>query len=168
MSTVNITVGSQVIKFPLSGEAPNYAPAIVQFAEAVATQLQTLSSAYDVSPRMQILSLDANTNLSINNATFPHASVRNFTFTYAISRKNASTTIVEEGVITGVYDGTISSWILQQDFSGDKDNSTGLPYHSFSMSGDQLQFSCSAMGGTYDSTNSRISYFAKTTLVNNT
>lgn len=55
-------------------------------------------------------------------------------------------------------------WILQHEFTGERQTS-GIPYHTFSMSGDQLQMSTVAIGGAYDSINSKISYSAKTLLV---
>ena len=43
--------------------------------------------------------------------------------------------------------------------------STGALYHTFAMSGDQLTLTTVAIGGSYDSINSKISYSAATELV---
>lgn len=159
-----ITIGNQVIQFPTSGESSDWAPAIVDFAEAVSTALQGIASQFDISPRAQTLTSDANTNLNISDVIFPNGSVRGFTFNYAVYRTNSVTALAETGVVTGVYDTLAGSWTLQHDFQGPR-QSDGTIYHGFSMSGDQMQFSCSALGGTYDNTNSKISYAAKTILV---
>lgn len=166
--SVRLTVGTQVIDFPSSGQDPNWAPAVIQFAQAVTDQLSSIASQFDISPRVQILTTDANSNIVVNSVVFPSGSVRSFTFNYAIYRTNGSgggtTTLAENGTVSGVYKTTTATWALQHEFDGVR-QSGGLPYHTFSMSGDQLLLSTVAIGGAYDGTNSKISYGASTILV---
>lgn len=164
--SVQLIVGTQVINFPNAGADASWAPAVIQFAQAVTEQLATLSSQFDISPRVQTLTSDANTNLNISGAIFPDGSVRSFRFTYSIYRTNGVTSLVEEGIVSGVFDTLNATWDLQRDFQGPR-QSNGIPYHMFSISGDQIQLSTVAMGGSYDSITSEITYSAKTlTIVN--
>jgi len=164
--SVNITIGTELIKFPTTGDDSLWSPAVIDFAQAVALQLASISSAFDVSPRVQTLSSDGNVNLPINDVVFPSGSVRSFGFSYAIYRTNTVTNLAENGIVNGVFNSATSTWILQHEFSGDRQTS-GIPYHTFSMSGDQLTISTVAIGGAYDSVNSKLSYAAKTILVSN-
>lgn len=159
-----LVVGSQVIEFPNSGKDANWSPAVIQFAQAVADQLAAIASQFDISPRVQILTSDANTNLDVSGVIFPSGSVRSFVFSYGIYRTNGVISVKDEGYVNGIFDDLSASWILQHDFQGDR-QSDGFPYHVFNMNGDQLQISTVAIGGAYDNINSKISYAAKTILV---
>lgn len=162
--SIPITIGNQVINFPSSGESPNWAPALIDFAEAVSLQLISIASPFDISPRAQILTSDANINLNIDQVIFPSGSVRGFSFNYAIYRTNGVISLAETGFVNGVFDTLSSIWTLEHEFSGPR-QSDGSVYHSFTMSGDQMQLSTVAIGGSYDSTNSKISYAARTILI---
>lgn len=160
----NIQIGNQTIPFPDSGSSPNWSQAVIDFAEAVATQLASISSEFDVAPRVQQLTSDVNTNLPVFACIFPNGSVRSFSFNYAIYRTNNVTTSTEQGEVNAVYDTEASTWTLEHEFNGTKQND-GSMYNTFSMSGDQLVLSTAAIGGSYNNTESTISYFAKTNLV---
>jgi hypothetical protein len=165
--SVRLVIGTQVIEFPSSGQNANFAPGIIQFAQAVTDQLSAIASQFDITPRVQILSVDVNNTIDVDSCVFPSGSVRSFTFTYAIYRVNSTTSFSEDGTVVGVYDTLNSIWILQHEFEGTR-QSSGLPYNTFSMSGDQLKISTTTIGGTgYDGTNSELSYSAKTLLVSN-
>lgn len=166
--SVKLIVNSQVINFPTSGTDQNWAQAVTQFAEAVTDKLDSLSSQFDVEPTVQNLLNDANNQIDIEKCEFPSGLVRSFNFVYAIYRTNGSglgtITLSEQGFVNAVYDTENEVWILQHEFSGRR-QSNGLPYHTFSMSGDKLQFTSVAIGGSYDSIVSKLSYSAKTNLV---
>lgn len=159
-----INIGGTIINFPNSGTDANWAPAVIEFAQAVADVLASIASPFDISPRVQILTSDNNINININSVTFPSGSVRAFLFSYAIYRVNDTMALAETGSIYGVYDTLNSTWSLNHQFEGEK-QSSGQPYHTFIMSGDQMQLSTVAIGGSYDSNNSKISYSAKTNLI---
>jgi len=159
-----ITIGSTVIDFPNTGSDSTWSPAVIQFAEEVADQLSGLAGAFDVNPKVQTLDNDANVNLAISSANFPGTSVRSFIFTYGLYRTNGVDNLAESGTVTGVFNTGDSSWELQHEFVGPR-QASGIPYTAFEMSGDELTISTVAIGGSYDSSNSRISYSAKTQLV---
>jgi hypothetical protein len=163
--SVNITIGNQVIAIPSPGDDPNWAQAIDDAFTAIADQLQATSSTFDISPRVQILTSDTNTNLNLTGVIFPSGSVRSFSFGYAVYRTNGVFSIAENGVITGVYDTLGAQWILGRQFTDNRANGDATLYHTFNMSGDQMQLSTVAIGGAYDSVNSKISFSAKTILV---
>jgi hypothetical protein len=164
--SIKITIGDQTINFPSSGTDANWAAAVDDFAIAVADQLAAIASPFDVSPRVQTLSSDSYSQFALPGAAFPDGSVRSFNFNYGIYRTNGTISIAEEGQVNGVYNSSTSSWTLRTEFQGPR-QSDGTVYNSFSMSGDQLTLSTVAIGGAYDGTTSKISYFAKTNVVSN-
>ncbi len=163
MATITITIGTSIIEFPDSGSDPNWAPAVIDFAESVAAQLQAVASPFDVPPKVQILTSDANSNLVLEDCTFPSGSVRSFSLYYAIYRTNDVTALIAQGEIAGIYDTLNSAWVLSDVFKGQR-QSDGIPYQAFAMSGDTVVLSTVAMGGSYSSTESMISFSAKTQL----
>jgi hypothetical protein len=58
--SVRITIGSQVIEFPSSGADPNWAPAVIDFAQAVETAhcLRKVPRSTFL-PKVQILTSDS-------------------------------------------------------------------------------------------------------------
>lgn len=163
MASIPLQIGNTIINFPSTGSSPDWSQGVIAFAEAVALQLQGISSPFDVLPAVQVLNTDLNTNLQIAGATFPSDSVRSFIFDYAVYRTNG-TGYVEKGQFVGEYNTQTGIWGLQRTFYGNK-QTDGTSYLSFDMSGDNVVFSSVAIGGSYDSTNSTISYSAKTQLV---
>lgn len=163
MST-KITIGSQVITIPGSGADPNWSQGIIDAITALSVQIAGIASTFDIPPSVQVLTNDANTNLDVNSGVFPSDLVRSFVFSYAVYRTNGVTSIAEEGTVAGVYNTLTSTWSLTHTFGGIRE-ADGTPYTSFSMSGDQLQISTVAIGGSYDTVNSKLSYSAKTILV---
>jgi hypothetical protein len=162
--SIPLQIGNTIVNFPSSGASPDWSGGLVAFAEAVTTQLSGLSLPSDILPTVQVLTSDANSGLALSGATFPNATVRSFNFNYAIYRTNGVTFIAETGEVVGIYNTGTSTWEIQRDYEGDK-QSDGTSYHSFTMSGDNLTFSSTAIGGSYSSTNSKISFSAKTQLV---
>jgi hypothetical protein len=159
-----IVVGSQVITIPAQGADPAWAQGIISALTAIATQLQGIASTFDIPPSVQVLTSDANTDLNVTNVVFPSDLVRSFSFNYAIYRTNDTIALAENGTVNGVYNTLDAMWELEHEFQG-KRKVDGTPYTSFTMSGDQLQVSTLAIGGAYNDTESRLSYAAKTILV---
>lgn len=162
----SITIGSRTIKFPNSGSDASWSQGVIDFAEAVAEQLQAVSSEFDISSRVQILISNTNSGLTISDAVFPNVSVRGFSFNYSIYRVTDSESVAETGFVNGVYNSDTSTWTLEHRFQGPRQND-GQPYHTFTMSGDQLTLNTVSLSGVYDNANSKISYLARTTLVSN-
>lgn len=166
----NIIIGSTVIDFPSSGADANWAPATIEFAQTVSDVLAGLVSAFDISPRVEVLANDANVGYAIPSAAFPNLQVRSFVFSYSIYRTNGVTTLSETGTIFGVYNKVpspgVSEWMIEHQFSGPR-QANGNQYHTFYMTNDQIYLDTVALGGAYDNLNSKISYSAKTLLVSN-
>lgn len=162
----NITIGQTVVPFPKSGDNEDWSGPIILFAQAVSNQLATVGSQFDISPRVQVLSTDANVNTNLIGLIFPSGFVRSFSFNYSIYRTNTVISIAETGFVNGVFNTLSSTWNLEHEFSGNR-QADGTLYHSFVMTGDQLQLNTVAIGGAYDNANSKISCAAKTILVNN-
>lgn len=163
--SIPIQIGNTIVQFPQTGNDPSWSQAVVRFAQLVAQQLQGIVGPFDVVPSVQILNNDANSNIDISGANFPNGSVRSFDLDYAVYRTNGVDVIVEEGRVRGIYDlDNSNTWVIQRDYSGSK-QTNGTSYHSFSMSGDQLQFSSVAIGGSYDGNESKIAYSARCELV---
>lgn len=158
-----LIIGGQVIEFPNSGQDPLWSTAVIDFAEAVTSALAATGSAFDVPPKVQILTSDSNSNLSMTDCIFPSASVRSFSLYYAIYRTNGTISLLQQGEVRGEYDTLENTWILNDSFNGDV-QASGLACQSFAMNGDQLTISTTAMGGSYDTTESTVSYSAKTQL----
>lgn len=161
--SIKLTFGSKIVTVPESGSAPNWANGIVSAFQAIAQQLQGIVSTFDIPPSVQVLATDTNSNLNIQNGVFPSDQVRSFNFTYAIYKTNGVISIAEKGTLGGVYDTLNSFWILTHVFSGPR-QTDGTAYNTFTMTGNLLQLSTAPIGGAYDSTQSRISYAAKTLL----
>ena len=184
-STIPITIGDTIIQFPNSGASPSWSPAIIQFAELVSIQLQSISSPFDVAPTVQVLTSNINAGINLTgngaNLSFPHGSVRSFDFTYALYQDSTgagATSIAVTGTVIGVYNTTTTSWTIQHEYAGSVQGSTtstqsitaghqgsGQAFLSFDMDGsDNLLLTTYGIFGSYDPTNSKISYSAKTEL----
>lgn len=163
---IKLTFGSKIITIPESGASPNWANGIVTAFQAIALQLQGISSTFDIPPSVQVLATDTNTNLNVQGGIFPSDQVRSFVFSYAIYKTNSVISLAESGSVRGVYDTLNSAWTLSHAFSGPR-QSDGTAYNTFGMVGDQLVLNTSPIGGSYDNINSRLSYSGKTILVSN-
>lgn len=125
--SVVITISGTPVQFPSSGQDPNWAPAVIQFAELVATALSGVVGTFDVPPQGQDLS-GASFNptvspVAISALNFPTSEVRAVFVKYAIYRTaSAPTTAVHEaGDLTAVYDpaGTTGSlWEVTRESDG--------------------------------------------------
>jgi hypothetical protein len=141
-----ITIGSTIIDAPDSGASPNWAPAIIQFMEAVAQQLAITSGAFDVAP--QSFSLDAyNTasNIDIPALSFSTSNVRAVFIRYAVYRQTTLANADEAGDIIAVYNPNNSvgfKWTVSQV------RTSGGAQISFNMTDNgQIQFSTTALSG---------------------
>ena len=108
--SVVITIVGTPIQFPSSGQDPNWAPAVIQFAELVATALSGIVGTYDVPPQGQDIS-GASFNptvspVAISALNFPTTEVQAVFVKYAIYRTaSAPTTAVSEaGELIATYD----------------------------------------------------------------
>lgn len=152
-----ITIGGNIIDFPTSAESPNWAPALVDFADAVEGALSGLAGTYDVSPQIYTLISDVNTNVDLPKLSFPTSNVRGAFIRYAYHRNSNTTREVESGNLIIIYDDTAGSWQISRDSVG---TATRLSFNITNTG--QVQFSTTAIGGTF--TAGTISYQANSLL----
>jgi len=116
--SVKITIRGTPIDFPTSGESPDWAPAIVEFAQAVKEALTISSGPYDIPEQNFILTdNEISSFLSIDNLSFSTAAVRAAFVKYTVYRKLDSTVKTESGSLLVNYNDT--AWEMSRDFVGD-------------------------------------------------
>lgn len=123
---IEITIQNRVIEFPESAEDPNWAPALVEFAQAVEAAIATITGSFDVAP--QVFNIDAfntTTNQDIPALNFPNTDVRSATIQYAVIRTTDApdaSAVYEGGTIELLYDPSKtvgSKWDLVNEHQGD-------------------------------------------------
>ena len=162
----SVTIGTRVISFPDQGDSPAWGEAITDFADAVADQFQSIQSTYDISPTVSAITNSGAGTLTLSS--FDSTLVRSFNFYYSIYRTSTLPTSSkpEEGIVSAVFDTRTATWNLQHEFNGPR-ATDGSMLNTFDMSGNNLVLSFTAYSGTgtYDTSNSKISYYAKTNQV---
>lgn len=143
-----ITIQNKVIKFPSSADSPNWAPALVEFAEAVEAALATTTGPFDVAPQVFSIPLNINaTQVEITPLAFPPASVTKVNIIYSIVRSTDTTTESEGGTIDLFYHPT-SGW----DMVVTRQNDAGINFFISADSVGQLSYTTpTAVSGVYDS-----------------
>lgn len=147
-----INIQGTPINFPDSAASPNWAPAVIQFAQLVANALSAVIGAYDVSPQVFILDPFNPTSSPTNvpSLSFPTTNVRAAFIKYSVFRTTSTTTSYQAGNIIVVYNPNNSvgnKWELIRDTVG-KD-SVSYPediYFTITDAG-QVQFTTNALPG---------------------
>lgn len=145
MSVPIIILGTP-IQFPSSSDSPNWAPAIIQFAQATAAALNASIGPYDIAPQSyDITAFNGVTNQSISGLAFSTATVRGAVVTYAIYRNTNSVTVTETGLLEVTYNpsnATNKKWEIIREYVGDAKT-------TFSITDlGQVQFSNTTIAGT--------------------
>jgi hypothetical protein len=117
--SIQIIIQGTPIEFPSSGESPNWAPAVIEFAQATQQALLSAVGPYDIAPQVYNLLSNENTDLDITGLSFPTAVVRAGYINYSVIRTGTTEILDEAGTIVVVYDG--SAWTLTRDYVGDAD-----------------------------------------------
>jgi len=144
---VTVTIRGTPIPFPTSGESPNWAEAVTEFAQAVEDALITLGLGIgDITP--QIYNIDAfNGNVipqDVQNLAFSNTLVRSSVIRYAVTRTSSTETAIEAGLILIAYNPSLSvgnKWYITTQKVGD-----GKISFSITDAG-QIQFTTTALGG---------------------
>lgn len=141
----DIEVQGTLVQFPNSAAAPNWAEAVIQFAQLVETALATVIGAFDVAPQSIVIdAYNPGTNIDIPNLSFPTSSVRSAFIRYATFRDTDTTSAYEAGELVIVYnpDGPINNkWDVGQTLQGD-----GKITFNVTDAG-QVRFSTTALAG---------------------
>lgn len=112
--SIKINIQGTLIDFPTSGQSPNWAPAIVDFAQAVEQTLNGIANENDVSPTVINLSNNV-VNENITALSFASSVVRSAEIRYSVYRKNNDPYVeAESGTLTVVYTG--SDWEIQREY----------------------------------------------------
>ncbi len=112
-----IIIQGQIIEFPNSGGSPNWAPAVIEFAEAVEGALAGVAGTYDVAPQVYDIASDVNTLVNVPLLTFPVANVRSAFIRYAIYRVSDTITESETGTLEIVYNNLTGTWQISRESS---------------------------------------------------
>lgn len=143
--SIPINIQGTIIQFPESAASPNYAPAIIQFAQAVAAALSSFVGPFDIAP--QTLAIDAynpGTNIDIPLLVFPPTAVRGALISYTVFRQTTTVTVSEVGEIMIVYNDTLpigNKWQLNVMREGDASTTISITDIG------QMQFSTALLGG---------------------
>lgn len=146
MSTT-IIINGQSIQFPTSGTSPDWAPAIVQFAQAVEAALNTAVGQFDIPPSTYDISAFNPTGSPTNipGLAFSSTAVRGAYIRIAVGRTTSSASAFEITNINCLYQPNNSPgslWQLSQD-------TLGNGQISFTMTDTgQLQFQTATLSGT--------------------
>lgn len=145
--SIPITILGTVVEFPSSSQSPNWAPALIQFAQLVEQALALNTGNFDVSPQVYTMVSNSNTDVNLPNLAFPNSSVRTALVQYSVFRTTTgpTTTAYQAGDMTVVYNPNNSvneKWELMHRYEGDGDI-------TFTITDDgQFQFSSTALAGS--------------------
>lgn len=101
-----ITIQNRVINFPTSAESPNWAPALVEFAQAVEAALGTITGQFDVAPQIFNIDLYNGIGTTVPALDFPPSNVSKVNIMYSVVRTTLTSAVVEGGHIELLYDQT--------------------------------------------------------------
>lgn len=158
-----IEIGTTVIQFPDSGNSPNWAQPIIDFATAVQNTLSGLAGPADVFPQIFVIdNFNPGTAVNIPNLTFSTTIVRAAFIRYTVYRNTAAPlTVTESGILNIVYNPTNPTgnlWEYDQ-------SKVGNAQVSFTITDTgQVQLNTTALSGL--SHNGKITYAAQALLQN--
>lgn len=143
-----LVINSQVIDFPDSAASPNWAPAMVQFAQAVEEALSIAIGTYDVAPQsFTIDPYNPGTDIEIPTLSFPTSNVRAVFIRYSVYRTTDTDTAFEAGDMIAMYNPNNSigsKWALT---IGNKTGGDGKITFSVSDTG-QFSFTTTSLSGS--------------------
>lgn len=144
--SIQITIGGTVIDFPSSAQSPNWAPGIIQFAQAVESALSTVVGPADIPAQtLNIDSYNPGTDVIIPNLSFSTTSVLSANIRYSVIRTTSMTTVAEAGNISIVYNSTNpvnSKWEIERDYVGNASISFTI------TDAGQVKFSTTTLSGS--------------------
>jgi hypothetical protein len=103
-----LVVGNSVFEFPELGDNPDYGEQVTDWATAVTDALQTVQQPNDIATTIAAINNNVSVASPINGFSFDPSEVLSFTATYYLERSTVTpaTNVVENGTITGNFDGT--------------------------------------------------------------
>lgn len=160
MASITINISGTVIEFPDSGASPSWAPAVIQFAEAVEGALLSSNGPFDVTPQVQTIdAYNPGISIDIPGLSFPTSDVRSVGVTYSLIRSTSSSTVAERGNLELVYNpaGPVGNkWNVSRDLTGD----ALISFYVTDVG--QVQFTTTTLAGSNHT--GKLSYTAKALL----
>ncbi len=155
----DITIQGSLVDFPNSAAEPNWAEAVIQFAELTATALSGLVGAGDVSPQIYTMVADTNSDVDLPSLQFATSVVRAATINYSVYRTTNTGNAAESGMLQLIYNpnnAPTQKWEFTQQKVGEGDITFTV------LDTGQVQFSSTALGGSDHV--GKITYYAKALL----
>jgi hypothetical protein len=157
--SIPLNIQGTIINFPTSAQQPDWSEPIVQFAQAVAQALSTVTGPYDVSPQIYTMVSNVNTNVALPSLTFPTNNVRGALISYTVFRNSTGI-----GAVTEAQIGTLQIVYNPNGPLGNKwdisDEHGGMSDVTFSIT-DQGQVTFSSTGISGAGSSGLIGYTAK-------
>lgn len=159
--SILINIQGTLIDFPESAQSPNWAPAIIEFAQSVEAALSGVAGSFDISPQVYLIPSNINTNVDITNLAFPTSDVRSATINYYVYRQTdnpnpADTIKLQKGEISVSYNPNNpanNKWEISHEGHGDAQITFNITDTG------QIQYTTTAIAGTNHS--GKIGFYAK-------
>jgi hypothetical protein len=151
--SIQITIAGNVIDFPSSAQSPNWAPALIEFAQSVETALSGVVGPYDIAPTtINIVNTGIKTN--ILTLAFPTNVVRSVVVKYGFLRKTDSPSDLQYESGTLTLTSSENNWEIQREFVGNTNPieslsgtiTSGLMFYIDSSG--QLSYDAAILAGT--------------------
>lgn len=159
--SIPIIIQGTTVNFPASGDSPNWAPAVIQFAQLVSAALSFFVGPFDIPPQTFVMVANVNNNVNLPNLSFPTTQVKGAIISYSVFRSTNTNTVSETGTIYVNYNPTFpvnQKWEINKDFIGN----ANITFNITDVG--QIQFSTTSLAGT--SFAGSITYQAKAILKN--
>lgn len=140
-----ITIQGTPVQFPSDGESPDWAPAIIQFAQLVEAGFNASIGQYDISPQVQVIDAYNGSGTTISNLSFTTSAVRAAFIQYSVYRTTSTANADEAGNLIIIYNpnnSTNNKWSIQRDYVND-----GKISFTVSDAG-QVSFTTTSLAGT--------------------
>ena len=140
-----LNIQGTIIQFPSSSDSPNWSEALIQFAQAVAGALASVTGPFDISPQIYTMTTAVNSNISLPGLSFPTNDVRGAIIDYVVSETTNINSVAEVGTLYIVYNAagpTGNKWEISREFTGES------PVTFSILDTGQVQFSSTTLAGT--------------------
>ncbi len=156
--SVIIEIQGTPIEFPSTGESPNWAPAVIQFAQSVEGALSLVVNDDDIPSQTLNLTLqDISGPRDVTNLLFSPSRVRSAHIDYSLYFVDGSSVVqTESGTLTLLYNG--ATWATSREFFGEVVVGGSLTTFTVTSAG-QVQIQVNSLASYTQAT---ISFSAKT------
>jgi hypothetical protein len=145
--SVTLIVNNVPFEYPEHGEQQPWGESATNWAKEVTKVLASIKGPYDLAETPALINSVQLTSESIQGMFFDSLNVRSFVVTGNITRTTDSEQRYEEFELRGLYKGSTTGWVLQQESIGNSGvtfsiNSSGqVQYVATVLSGNQATYS---------------------------